>query len=85
MVDILSPTNAAAVWNNLWAYASLPALREVLILHADTIRAELWRRDKHGHWPAESEMISNGDVHLTSIGFRAPIADFYRTTPLGAR
>jgi hypothetical protein len=58
-------------------------VREILVLHSLAIRAEILRRGPDGNWPAEPESVTEGELRLDSLDYRAPIAALYRTTPLG--
>ncbi len=82
LVEILSPSNRAETWSNVWTYLSIPSVREVLVLRSDAIGADLLRRAPDGTWPERAETIEVGELVLESIGFRAPLADFYRTSRL---
>ncbi len=82
VVEILSVNNRVQTWSNVWAYASIPSVREILILHTVTMRAELLRRGPDGAWPASPADIRDGDLALDSVGFRAPLIACYRTTAL---
>ena len=82
IVEILSPSNRAETWRNVWAFTTIPSLREILLLSSTSLRAELLRRGDDGSWPAASAVIENGDLILDSIGFTLPLADIYRTTRL---
>jgi Uma2 family endonuclease len=82
IVEILSPSNHAETWSNVWTYTTIPSVREILIVRSVTIGAELLRRNPDGTWPERPETIEEGDVVLDSIDFRAPIAGLYRTTRL---
>ncbi len=82
IVEILSPSNQTETWSNVWTYITIPSLREVLVLYSVSIGAEILRRRPDGTWPQEAETILDGDLILDSIGFRVPLADIYRTTPL---
>lgn len=82
IIEILSPSNKAETWANIWAYATIPSVREILIVHSTAILAEVLRRDAEGHWPDRPERIEEGDLTLSSIGFQAPIASVYATTRL---
>ena len=86
LIEILSPSNQAETWANVWAYTTIPSVREILILRTATIGAELLRRTKDGSWPSQPEPLAAGDeLTLESIGFRFPLAAAYRTTRLAAR
>jgi Uma2 family endonuclease len=83
LIEILSPSNAAITRSNVWAYTTIPSVQEILLLRSTSVAGELFRRDAAGDWPAASVVIGAGDpVALTSIGFEAPLATFYRTTNL---
>jgi Uma2 family endonuclease len=80
VVGILSPSNTSETWANVWSYVTIPSVREILVLHTATIRAELLRREGDGAWPDNPLSVEPGDaVTLESIGFSAPIDAFYRT------
>ena len=59
MVEILSPTNKTETWTNVWAYTTIPTVKEILILHSVRIRAELLRRDDQNQWP-ERPLVNRG-------------------------
>ncbi len=83
LIEIMSPNNRAATRANLWAYATIPSVREIVVLQSTRIEAELLRRGEDGNWPAGPEMIASaGVLELRSIGFAAPLASMYRTTYL---
>ena len=82
LVEILSPTNKTETWTNVWAYTTIPSVREVLILHSVRVRAELLRRDAQGNWPERALVIEDGVLELDSIEFRVPLAAIYRRTRL---
>jgi len=82
LIEILSPTNQAKTWTNVWAYTSIPSVREILVLRADRIAAELLRRSPQGEWPDRPIAISEGELILESIGFRVALADLYARTGL---
>ena len=84
IVEILSPSNRAETWQNVWSFTTIPSLREILILSSTAIRAELLRRDSEGAWPATATVIEAGDWVLDSIGLTGPLAAIYRTTRLAA-
>jgi len=85
IVEILSLSNQADTWANVWAYTSIPSVREILILRSDAIAAELLRRGSDGLWPEHTVAITDGDLVLESISFRVPLREAYATTRLAAR
>ncbi len=79
-VEILSRSNGAETWNNVWSYVTIPSLQEILVLHTAEIRADLLRRQADGTWPENPLTLTSGDdLTLESIAFTAPLAAFYRT------
>ena len=82
IVEILSPSNRADTWRNVWAFTTIPTLREILILSSTAVRAELLRRGADGSWPASSTVIEDGDLVLESVGLTVPLPSVYRTTRL---
>jgi Uma2 family endonuclease len=86
IVEILSASNRAETWSNVWTYTTLPSVREILVVHSFEIGADLLRRDGEGNWPEKPLVIpAEGELVLESIGFRCPLADLYRTTRLRPR
>jgi Uma2 family endonuclease len=85
IVEILSPSNRAETWQNVWSYTTIPDLREILILSSTAIRAELLRRGSDGNWPEASTAIEDGDLFLDSIGLNVALTAIYRTTRLAPR
>ncbi|MBV9756765.1 MAG: Uma2 family endonuclease [Alphaproteobacteria bacterium] len=85
IVEILSLSDQADTWANVWAYTSIPSVREILILRSDAIAAELLRRGSDGLWPEHTVAITDGDLVLESISFRVPLREAYATTRLAAR
>lgn len=83
LVEILSPSNQAETWSNVWAYTSIPTVREILILHSTRIGAEILRRDGDGSWPERTEAVPpDGVLSLEGIGFRLGMAALYARTGL---
>ncbi|MEJ0015609.1 MAG: Uma2 family endonuclease [Acetobacteraceae bacterium] len=87
LIEILSPSNEAETQSNIWAYTTVPSVREILAIRSTRIEAELLIRGADGTWPAEPLIIGADDtVTLPSIGYAASLPMFYRTTALaGAR
>ncbi|MBV8122264.1 MAG: Uma2 family endonuclease [Alphaproteobacteria bacterium] len=82
VIEILSPSNQAKTWTNVWAYTSIPSVNEILVLRADRVAAELLRRSLQGEWPERPIAVTQGELVLESIGFRVALADLYARTGL---
>jgi Uma2 family endonuclease len=82
LVEILSPSNQAKTWTNVWTYTSIPSVQEILVLHGSRIAAELLRRAADGSWPERMTVNSNDELVLDSIDFRVPLVDVYARTRL---
>ncbi len=85
VIEILSPSNQAETYANVWAYTTIPSVHEILVLKTAKIGAELLRRTKDGNWPPQPLAIESGDLTLESIGLSIPLAAAYRTTRLAAK
>jgi Uma2 family endonuclease len=85
LVEILSPSNQAETWANVWAYTTIPSVKEILVLKTAAIGAELLRRNPDGTWPKRPLSIEEGELTLESLGFRIALDSLYRTTRLARR
>jgi len=85
LIEILSPSNQAETWANVWTYTTIPSVREILVLKTASIGAELLRRNPDGSWPEQPLILADGELALESIGFRIPLAAAYRTTRLAPK
>jgi Uma2 family endonuclease len=79
IIEILSPSNRAATWANVWAYTSIPSVREILVLRADAVAGEMLRRLPDGGWPDRPELVET-ELVLDSVGFRLALAEVYART-----
>jgi Uma2 family endonuclease len=85
LIEILSPSNEAQTRANIWAYTTIPSVREILAVQSTRIEAELLRRSPDGSWPEEPEILAAADaLTLASIGFVTKLDRFYRTTALAS-
>ncbi len=83
LIEMLSPSNEALTRENVWAYSTIPSVAEILLLGGVRVEAELLRRGRDGSWPEAPVFLgAEDDLELASIGFRAPLRGFYRTTGL---
>jgi Uma2 family endonuclease len=83
LIEILSPSNEAETWANVWTYLTIPTVVEVLVVNSTLMEAELLRRNADGTWPEVPQRLGSEDtLVLESIGFSVPLAAPYRTTTL---
>jgi Uma2 family endonuclease len=83
LIEVLSPSNEAETWRNVWAYATVPSVSEILLVHSTAVKVQLLRRQADGGWPARPETIEvDGDLTLASIGFSCALGGIYARTRL---
>ena len=80
IIEILSPSNHARTWANVWTYETIPSVQEILIVQSESMGIDLLRRGPDGAWPTDPETILEGPFTLTSIGLTLTITDLYRGT-----
>lgn len=82
VIEILSPSNRSETWLNVWAFATIPSVEEILIIDSTSIAADVLRRDAEGNWPPKAERVTEGVVRLASVDWETPIEAIYRGTRL---
>ena len=92
LIEVLSPGNAddtlsktaSPTWDNVWAYTTVPSVKEIVVVHSSRVFAELLRRQPDGSWPKEPEEIGEaGTLRLEAIEFSMPLKAAYGKTYLG--
>ena len=84
LVEVLSPSNAADTYENIRAYATLPSVTELLVVHSTRVEAELLRKGAGNIWPANPAISHKGALTLSIIGLTLPLAEIYAWTHLAA-
>ena len=83
LVEILSPSNRAKTWTNVWAYTTIPSVREIVVVHSDRIEVQVLRSSADHIWPDNPEIIGHaGLLRLDSIAFSCAVEEIYADTPL---
>lgn len=83
LVEILSSSNEAATWRNVWAYTTIPTVMEILAVRSTRIEAELLRRLPDGNWPEQPHILRARDgLTLASIGLSVVLDLSYETSSL---
>jgi len=80
LIEILSPSNHAETWRNVWAYLTIPTLREILVIRTASVGIDLLRRGYDGVWPERPDTLVSGEFTLSSIGLSLPVEALYRGT-----
>ena len=81
VIEVLSPGNQDDTRDNVQAYATLPSVQEMAVVHIVRILAEIHRRDPAGDWLPEPERVGPGErLRLTSVALDCAIEDAYRGT-----
>ena len=57
LLEILSASNEAESWANIWTYISIPSVTEILAVNSTRIEAELLRRQADGSWPRDRSSL----------------------------
>jgi Uma2 family endonuclease len=83
LVEVLSPSNEAQTRANIWAYTTIPSVREIWVVSSWDVRAEVVRLRPDGTWPERPDLIGPADeLRAESIGFAVPLKAIYRTSGL---
>ena len=73
LVEILSPSNQAETWSNIWTYISMPSVQEIpLSCGKRRSAAQLMRRNEDGTWPDRPISIEDVELTLESLDFSVP-------------
>ena len=82
LVEVLSPSNAAETYESVRAYATLPSVKEILVVHSTRIEVEVLVRGADGNWPAHPSNVNGGELRLESIGSGIAATDIYANAHL---
>ena len=83
LIEIMSPDNKKDTWDNVWAYTTIPSVREIVIVQSTRIEALLLRRQTDGSWPANPETVeAEATLTLASIELTMPLRALYTKTYL---
>lgn len=83
LIEVLSPSNEQDTYENIRAYATLPSVQELIVVHSTRMKVELLRKAAGNVWPANPTMIeAGGTVDLVSVGLTLPLAEIYAGTHL---
>ena len=57
LIEVLSPSNTQDTYENIRAYATLPSVQELLVVHSTRIEVELLRKGDGNVWPANPTIV----------------------------
>lgn len=84
-IEVLSPSNDDLTDVSIMACATIPSVREMLVVDSSRVFAEVWKRNAAGDWPDNPDAFGPGAIlSLTSIGLELRIADVYVNTHLAS-
>jgi len=74
VIEILSPSNESETRENVWAYTTIPTVREILLIRSTRIAAELIRLGADGVRPPNPQPVDTD--------FACPLAAIYENAHL---
>ena len=81
VIEILSPGNEDTARENLMAYATIPSVQELVVVHSTRVMAEILVRGPDGAWPANPHILGAGDtLDIISANLHCPIEALYAGT-----
>ena len=83
LIEVLSPSNEQDTYENIRAYATLPTIVDLVVVHSTRTKVELLRKGEGHVWPANPTMFGVGEaVKLASVGLTLPLTEIYMGTHL---
>ena len=83
IAEVLSPSNEKQTWDSIRAYATLPSLKEILVLESLKREAQVLRRLPDGSWGSEADMTKDhGAVTLKCLDLTIELSEMYAGTTL---
>ncbi len=81
IVEILSPGNTDTTRENMMAYATMPSVQELIVVHSTRVLAEILHRSADGSWPADPAYVGPGEaLTIASAGLTCPMEALYAGT-----
>ena len=83
LIKVLSPSNEKESWESIRSCATVPSVKEIVVVDSEKLHIEIYRKDGQGHWPAAAEQIDVDSVLLlTSLDAQFAARDVYANTYL---
>jgi Uma2 family endonuclease len=81
IMEVLSPGNSDDTRDNVRAYATVPSVREIVVVHTGRILGEIHRRDATSAWQPDPELVGPGErLRLPTIGLDCELDEAYANT-----
>lgn len=81
LIEVLSPSNQSDTYENIRAYATLPTIIELVVVHSEHMTVELLHKGADHVWPANPTMTEGAaSITLSSIDMVLSLADIYAGT-----
>jgi Uma2 family endonuclease len=79
LIELLSPSNERRTRANVWAYTTIPSVREIVLVSTTAIATEVLRRLPDGSWPDRAIMLgAEAALEIEAVGFRCALRELYR-------
>lgn len=79
IAEILSISHEREKRSNVWAFVSIPSVREILLVKSYEMGAELLRRQPDATWPIRPEILgADSTLRLESIDGTSCLRDLYK-------
>jgi Uma2 family endonuclease len=82
VAEVRSEENEPTIRESFWAYTTIPSVKEILIVDAEVVRAEIYRVGSDGFWVGPVIVEAGGTIRLDSLDASFPIAEVYAGTYL---
>ncbi len=81
IIEILSPGNRDTTRENMMAYATMPSVQELTVIHSTRVLAEVLVRAPDGSWPADPVNFGSGEqLTIITAGIVCPLEAVYAGT-----
>ena len=85
IIEIMSPGNQDTTRENMMAYATIPSVQELIVIHSTRVLAEVLVRASDGSWPADPVYFGPGEsLPISTAGVVCPLEAVYAGTWLAA-
>jgi Uma2 family endonuclease len=83
LIEILSPSNENDTWESIRACATIPSVKEMLVVDSEHVHAQIFRKGNDGVWAEKSEDVeAGGTLRFDCIDYSIPLAEVYAGTAL---